>query len=227
MQIRDVVIIGAGPSGLFCAAHLPKNKRVLLLEKSSISASKLLMSAQGRGNLTNTLLHPLSDYQTSHPAFVAKIFQSYTVRDFLAFLTAHDIAFHEEDNGRILLTSRKVSLFRDFLLHQVSEQGGEILYHQDFQRLEKTKQGYFILHTLSDVFYAKQVVLATGSPSFPQLGSSEIALQVAKDFQLTFIPFYPALVGVETEKNLSFLAGSSVVGKGALFHRNTLVYQQV
>ncbi|HJJ97196.1 MAG TPA: NAD(P)/FAD-dependent oxidoreductase, partial [Methanocorpusculum sp.] len=45
----DCIIIGAGPAGLFCAAHLAP-ARVLVLEKMVLPGRKLLIAGSGQCN---------------------------------------------------------------------------------------------------------------------------------------------------------------------------------
>ncbi|MDR0369323.1 MAG: NAD(P)/FAD-dependent oxidoreductase [Candidatus Peribacteria bacterium] len=224
MPIRDVIIVGAGPSGIFSALHLPSDLNILLLEKAEKPAQKLLMSAKGRGNLTNIHLSA-QEYVSDDSHFVQQALSHYGPQDFLSFLNQHMIAYHKEDNGRILLASGKVAQFHDFLLSQLSDRRIEIAYRQSLLNLRKEK-GIFLIETTTDHFQAKNVILATGSKSIPALGSSDIALQIAKKYALSSTDFYPALVGFETTKNLSALSGSSVIANGELYLHNKLVYQQ-
>ena len=54
----DVIIIGAGAAGLFCAAQLGKcGKRVLILDNGKKIGRKILMSGDGFCNFTNILIH--------------------------------------------------------------------------------------------------------------------------------------------------------------------------
>jgi predicted flavoprotein YhiN len=184
------------------------------------------MSAKGRGNLTNTHIQPFRDYVSDDPAFVQQAFQHYKAADFLHFLTTHHIAYQEEENGRILLQSGKVAQFRDFLLEQLQEQGRTIAYEQTLQNIRKKADGTFEVQTASSTFTAKNVILATGSKSVPLLGSSDIALQIAKEHCIRYTDFYPALVGFETKEDVSSLAGSSVIGQGSLYINGNLRYQQ-
>jgi predicted flavoprotein YhiN len=85
-EVRDIIILGAGPSGLFCGLHLPKQAKVLFLEKSEKPASKLLLSAKGRGNLTNLQINPKQDYTCDNPNFVQTAFEKYGAKEFLQFL---------------------------------------------------------------------------------------------------------------------------------------------
>ena len=58
-MIYDVVIIGAGASGLVCASYLKdssNDKNVLLLEKNNVVGKKLSITGNGRCNLGNVSL---------------------------------------------------------------------------------------------------------------------------------------------------------------------------
>jgi predicted Rossmann fold flavoprotein len=223
---RDVIILGTGPSALFCGLHLPKSANVLFLEKTQNSASKLLLSAKGRGNLTNIKLNPMKDYVSDNIQFVKSAFEKYGVQDFLSFLEQAGFPIREEENGRILLQSGKVAQFHEFLLNKVKEQGRTIAYQQDIQDLEKNADGTFTVKTASSQFLAHNVILATGTKSIPALGSSDISLQIAQKFDLPFRAFFPALVGFETQQDLSELSGSSLIGKGELYENGNLIYQE-
>lgn len=224
MPIRDIIIIGAGPSALFCALHLPSDLKILLLEKTEMVAQKLLMSAKWRGNLTN--IHITSkDYVTDDEKFVEQSLQKYWSKEFLSFLEQYEIPYHEEAGGRILLDSWKVKEFQMFLLNEIEKKGIQISYNQDICSL-KEEQDSFQIKTVQDQFWAKKVILATGSSSIPSVGSSDIALKIAKEFHLKYSSFYPALVGLETEKDVSSLSGSSLIGKVELYDDGKLLYQQ-
>lgn len=225
MNIRDVIIIGAGPSGLFAALHLPVHLSVLILEKTEKAAQKLLMSAKGRGNLTNVSINPLQDYVSDDSSFVQQALDHYSSADLLHFLETNNIEYFQEENGKILLKSEKVSQFHDFLLQQLEKKKIEINYGQEFLTLQKQEDGLFQLQTSQGLFLASKVILATGTKSVPDLWT-ESALSVAKQLNLPYTDFYPALVGFETEKDLSSLSGSSLIATGTLLHNGKPLYQQ-
>ncbi|MDR0282332.1 MAG: NAD(P)/FAD-dependent oxidoreductase [Candidatus Peribacteria bacterium] len=169
MNIRDVIIIGAGPSGLFAALHLPVHLSVLILEKTEKAAQKLLMSAKGRGNLTNVSINPLQDYVSDDSSFVQQALDHYSSADLLHFLETNNIEYFQEENGKILLKSEKVSQFHDFLLQQLEKKKIEINYGQEFLTLQKQEDGLFQLQTSQGLFLASKVILATGTKSVPDL----------------------------------------------------------
>ena len=162
---------------------------------------------------------------SSDGSFVEQAFRQYSSRDFLDFLVGYDIPYVQEENGRILLASGKVAQFHEFLLQKLAERGVEIVYGQDLQSVSKVGE-LFSVQTVSETYSTQKVILATGTKSIPKLGSSDIALKIAKDFDLRYSDFYPALVGFETEKDLSSLSGSSLIGKGELYYQGKLLYEQ-
>ena len=53
-ELLDLIVVGAGPAGLFCSINASSGgERVLVLEKKRSPANKLLVSGSGRCNLTH------------------------------------------------------------------------------------------------------------------------------------------------------------------------------
>jgi len=222
-KIYDVIIIWAGPSGLFCAIHLPEYLKVLLIEKADIPAQKLLLSAKGRGNLTN-LNASAKHYFPENQEIVEKTLHQYGPSDFLSFLKKYEIAYHEEDFGRILL-DQKVKPFHEKLLEIAEKQDRTIQFSEECLKITKEADS-FKVQTERGEYLAKKVIISTGSPSVPPLWSTSFATKLAQSYSLKYAPFYPALVGLNTEKQLSSLSWSSVVAKGELWSWNHKLYEQ-
>jgi predicted flavoprotein YhiN len=53
MKRYDVLILGAGASGLMCAANLPKKISVGIVDANQKAARKLKISGGGKCNITN------------------------------------------------------------------------------------------------------------------------------------------------------------------------------
>ena len=226
-KIYNVIILWAWPAWLFCANKIEGWKSILILEKSDSSAQKLLLSAKWRWNITNTIINPKEDYATDDSDFVKSAFDKFWVKDFLKFLANEWIEVKEEMGGRILLKSGKVKEFHEKLLQIVENKWVEIKYNSEFLDVNKMEDWNFEIKTLNWIYYTKKFIVATWWPSFPKLGASGIANDIARKFNLEKTEFYPALVGFETSKNFSSLSWSSVIWKLNLLEWNKIIYEEL
>ncbi len=97
----DVVIIGAGASGLFCAMTAGKRgRKVLVLDHANKAGKKILMSGGGRCNFTNYDIEN-RHYLSQNPHFCKSALSRYLNWDFIALVNQHGIAYQEKDNGQL------------------------------------------------------------------------------------------------------------------------------
>ena len=105
MQFFDVVVIGAGAAGLFCAGQAgQRGLNVLLVERSDKLAEKIRISGGGRCNFTNRDLEPAAPHRYflgGNPKFCRSALSRYTPQDFIALVQRHGIAFHEKHKGQL------------------------------------------------------------------------------------------------------------------------------
>ena len=96
METFDVVIVGAGAAGLFCAGRAgPLGQRVLLLDPSPKVAEKIRISGGGRANFTNRDVTP-ANFLSDNPRFCRSALARFTPGDFIELVQRHGIAFHEK-----------------------------------------------------------------------------------------------------------------------------------
>lgn len=227
-DILDLIIIGAWPSGLFACLQLQKHSKlslnnILLLEKQSLPAQKLLLSAKWRWNVTNLHADETHYFPQNHP-FVNEVFSRYWVSDFCHFLEESHLSFHEEDFWRIIL-DQWVKSFHQFLLDGIHNYN--IPFHTEEFPLEISKSdGIFSVKTNRAHYFSKNILIATWSRSVPSLWSTDFATQIAQQFHLHYEPFYPALVWFETEKDLSSLSWSSLIATCEIWDHHRKIFQQ-
>lgn len=101
MHSFDVVIVGAGAAGLFCAGQAgQRGLKVLLLDHSEKVAEKIRISGGGRANFTNTDVSA-ANFLSENPRFAKSALARFTPRDFLALMQKHQIPFHEKHKGQL------------------------------------------------------------------------------------------------------------------------------
>jgi len=119
MHSFDVVIVGAGAAGLFCAGQAgPRGLKGLLLDHSEKVAEKIRISGGGRANFTNTDVSA-ANFLSENPRFAKSALARFTPRDFLALMQKHQIPFHEKHK-----TDRRFNRMRPSIAPRKRHQAG-------------------------------------------------------------------------------------------------------
>jgi predicted Rossmann fold flavoprotein len=122
-QDFDVVIVGAGASGLMCAIHAGRlGHRVLVLERGAKPGLKILVSGGGRCNFTNLWADPQQHYLSDNEHFCISAMRRYSPDDFIDMVNAHGIAYHEKKLGQ-LFCDRSAQDIVDMLLTEAAKVG--------------------------------------------------------------------------------------------------------
>jgi len=191
----DVIILGAGAAGLFCAITAGnRGHRVLVLEKSNKVGKKILMSGGGRCNFTN-LYVDADNYLSQNPHFCKSALNRYTQWDFIELVNKHDIKYHEKTLGQLFCDDSSRDIL-DLLLSECEAAGVEIRTHVDIENVLK-KQNFVLTgkHAGKTIkLEADNLVIATGGLSIPSLGGSDFGYQLAKQFGHHVLPLRAGLV---------------------------------
>ncbi|MDF2180440.1 NAD(P)/FAD-dependent oxidoreductase [Neptuniibacter sp. CAU 1671] len=211
MQSYDVIIIGAGASGLMCAATAGyRGKSVLVIERSNKIGRKILMSGGGRCNFTN-LHNSAANFVSKNPHFCKSALSRYPARSFIELVERHGIDFHEKTLGQLFCDDSSKQIV-DLLLTECDWAGVEIKTHTDLTAIEKTAEG-FLLKANGGRFSCRSLVIATGGLSIPNGGATDFAYRVAEQFGLEVTPLAAALVPFTLQpqqlEHLKQLAGVS------------------
>ncbi len=187
----DVVVVGAGAAGLFCAIHAGRGGcRVLLLDHANRLGKKILISGGGRCNFTN--LHTSAgNFLSANPHFAKSALARYTPADFLALVEQHQIPWHEKTLGQ-LFCDRAASDIVSMLEQESAAAGVTVLLSTRVG--EVVQDDGFRLETDRGVFSGRSLVIATGGLSIPKLGATPFGYQIAQQFGLRLQPCRPALV---------------------------------
>ena len=224
----DVVVVGAGAAGLFCAIHAGRGGcRVLLIDHANRIGKKILISGGGRCNFTN--LHTTAgNFLSANPHFAKSALARYTPADFLALVEQHKIPWHEKTLGQ-LFCDRAASDIVSMLEQESVAVGVTILLSTRVREV-----GYdngFRLETDRGVFSGRSLVIASGGLSIPKLGATPFGYQVAQQFGLRVQPCRPALVPLtfvpEDLTRFADLAGVStevVASAGSGWFREKLLF---
>ena len=196
MQTCDVVIVGAGAAGLFCAGIAGQlGLSVLLIDHSTKVAEKIRISGGGRCNFTNRLIDasaPHKHFLSDNPHFCRSALSRYTAQDFIELMQSYDIPFHEKHKGQ-LFCDRSAEDLIQMLLKECDK--GHVIRWQGcaVKAVTQIKTGYQVQTVQGDV-QAHAVVIATGGLSIPQIGATDFGYRIAEQFGLRLVARRPALV---------------------------------
>ncbi len=205
MNTYDVIVIGAGASGLLAAGRAAGlGARVLVLEKMRSEGRKLLITGKGRCNITNDaapsefIKHVFPDGR-----FLRNAFSHFYAKDIIELLKEHGVESTLERGGRYFPASNKSLDVLRALLKWVKEQKVEIRCGQSVERIIAENGKVQGVESNKEVYNAPNVILATGGKSYPATGSTGDGYELAKSVGHTIIKPIPALVPLETSGDLA------------------------
>ena len=178
----DVIVLGAGASGLMTAyMAAQRGRKVLVLEKANKVGKKILMSGGGKCNFTNLEVEP-EHFISHNPHFVISALTRNSNWDFIALVCAHGIAYEVRKLGQ-LFTLNGAKEILAMLLTECDKTGlVEIKNACEVKGVTLLDSSNFQVASSSGYFQAESVVVASGGLSVPTLGGSGIGYEIAKQF---------------------------------------------
>jgi len=211
MTKKDVIIIGAGASGLMCAIESGKRGRsVLVLDHASKIGRKIHISGGGSCNFTNI--------NTSHKNFISNnlhfcksALSRFKPRDFIAMLEKHGVEYEEREEGQLFCARSSEDIIR-MLENECNDAGVKMMINCKILGVKKID--HFIISTDNGIFECESLVIATGGLAYPQIGASGLGYMMAEQFGLEVTETRPALVPFifsrEDSKIFGELSGISI-----------------
>ena len=203
MQTCDVVIVGAGAAGLFCAGVAGQlGLSVLLVDHSPKVAEKIRISGGGRCNFTNRNIDvsaPHKHFLSENPHFCRSALSRYTAQDFIELMQSYDIPFHEKHKGQ-LFCDRSAEDLIQMLLKECDKGGVQRWHGCGVKSVSQSDNGYQLQTDQGEV-QAGAVVIATGGLSIPQIGATDFGYRIAEQFGLRLVARRPGLVPLTFDGN--------------------------
>ena len=200
-QSYDVVILGGGAGGLFCAlTAAKKGRKVLVLEKSNKVGKKILMSGGGRCNFTNQFINH-SNFLSTNNHFCKSALSQYTAQDFISMVEDHDIEYEEKKHGQLFCVNSAKDIVK-MLVAECDKYKVKILTHANTTSVKYIEANSYDLkvnienkteNILFEV-HSTNLVVATGALSVPTLGGSGFGYDIAKQFELKITNLQAGLV---------------------------------
>lgn len=227
----EVTVIGGGAAGLMAAITAKKNGRyVVILERKDRILKKVLVTGNGRCNLSNTNATNKNYFgiekQKQDINHILNNFLPTDVIDF--FENKVGIICNEESRGKLYPLSGQAASIVDGL--RFYAQNLEIPIYTDFYVTKVTKEMFEFKIFSEDKrqINSKKIILATGGISYPELGSNGSGYQIAKNFGHSLTKLVPAIVQLKTEKHkIKGLRGIKLDTKVTAFGKNEDKFEKI
>jgi predicted Rossmann fold flavoprotein len=192
----DIVVVGAGAAGLFCAGIAGRaGAKVLLIDHADKIAEKIRISGGGRCNFTNRDTSP-DNFISSNPHFCRSALARYKPADFVALVERHRIAWHEKHKGQLFCDESSDQivgmLLRECELGRVTR--WQPCAVSSVAAMPGGTAVRFSIETARGRVQARHLVIATGGLSIPKIGATDLGYRLARQFDHAIVPTRPALV---------------------------------
>ena len=197
----EIAVIGGGASGLMAAITAKKSgKEVIILERKDRILKKVLITGNGRCNITNVNAN-ISNYFGKNISSVENILNRFTPQDTMDFFNELGIVCNEENRGKVYPLSGQASSVVDALRFEAEKLGIKIETEFYVRKIEKDGFKFKIYSEDKKKIEAGRVILAAGGQSYPELGSNGSGFELAKELGHSVTKLSPSIVQLKTEKN--------------------------
>jgi len=202
---HDLIIVGAGPAGLFCAINSRyKDKKILVLEKKKSPGRKLLVSGSGQCNITHDGdIRSFLDHYGDHGRFLRPALFGFTNQDLISFFEDKGLGMVPAEGGKIFPESLRSRDVLDVLVRECNARDVHFRYDQNVKSIIRSEDGFQVA-TEGSAYRSQFLVIATGGRSYPATGSDGDGYGFARDLGHNITDTGPALTPVRI-KDYPFL----------------------
>lgn len=215
MENVDVIVLGAGAAGLFCAIEAARRgRRVVVIDHAKAAGEKIRISGGGRCNFTNTGISP-ERFLSQNPRFALSALKRYTQWDFVERMRSWGISWHEKTLGQLFCDGPATQVVAA-LTRDLAEAGGQLWLGTTLGPLRR-EGDRFVQETSRGAVTGIALVVATGGKSIPKMGATGHGYKLAESFGLPLVETRPALVPLTFAPQelewMTPLAGIAVEGR--------------
>ena len=199
---KRVIVIGAGAGGMMAAGRAAESgAEVLLLEKTERPGKKILISGNGRCNLSNTCnLKTFIKQFGPNGSFLSAVFDRFFRDELLSFLRRYGVETVTKYGNKIYPASQNAREIVRVFVNYLDANHVTIKYNTAVNHILIENNQVIGVQTITDTYHCDAVILATGGASHPQTGSTGDGYRIAKELGHTIIRLRPGLVPLVVEE---------------------------
>lgn len=185
MKKYDIAVVGAGPAGCMAAIQgAQQGNKVIVLERNDMIGRKLLLTGNGRCNLTNSSsLEVFFEKFGKNGSFFRDVFSEFSNQDLMNFFEKYGLKLKEEKDGRVFPVTEKSKSVVYVLLNVLNEYDVDVCFNYRLEHLQKVSDIFKLISTKKEVVAAQSVILATGGVTYKFTGSTGDGFRIAETFQ--------------------------------------------
>jgi hypothetical protein len=201
VNAKRIIVIGGGPAGMMAAIRAAAlHQDVILLEKKSTLANKLLLSGKGRCNLTNACdLDQFLKRFSHNGAFLRDAFKKFFSRELMDFFESRGLRLKVERQDRVFPVSDCSSSILEVLKKELEKNKVNVIYKSQARSIALESNAVKGVELLGGkLLPADKVILATGGASYAFTGSSGEGLKIVEGLGHKVTSLRPGLVPLKT-----------------------------
>ena len=213
----NIIIIGAGPSGMMCAIKAKnENNNVTIIEKNDKAGKKLLLTGSGRCNYANEVVNE-NYYFTENRNLVTNIINSKEIN--LMHVAIESIGiFPDIINGYYYPYSHNSASVNNLLIEKCKSKGINFIFNEEVNDIKKNSTGFKI----NNKYECEKLVIACGGKSYAKTGSDGSLYPNLENLGIKFTKMYPCLTQIKTDI-IKELSGVRLNAKVGLFDNDKLI----
>ena len=198
----EIVIIGGGASGIMAAIEAVKSgKEVVVVDRKERVLKKVLVTGNGRCNLTNVNAKINNYFSTgSDIKKIENILNDFQPKDTMNFFESLGVVCNEEVRGKVFPLSGQAGSIIDALRFEAEKLGVKFILDFYVKKIEKKGFQFIIYSEDKRIITSNRVLLSAGGKSYPELGSNGSGFELAREFGHTITPLFPSIVQFKTEE---------------------------
>lgn len=222
----DVIIAGAGASGLVAGISAARNgASVLILEHMESAGKKILATGNGKCNFTNEK-QGIAYYRGKNPAFVLPVLEEFGLAETLAFFEELGITPRNKRDGYYYPASGQALSVLQVLLMECRRLKVRLAYNVGIRSIKK-QQELFVFETKQGIFEGRKCIIATGGKSAKKTGSDGSGIPYIMSFGHHVTDVVPALVQLQGKQSfLKEIAGIRAEGRVKLYIENEKIAEE-
>lgn len=202
--MREIVIIGQGPSGMAAAiAAARAGSKVTVLEAKEKPGRKLLMTGNGRCNISNLDPGLVAAYRTSEGAgnaLVSSVFKRVSRDETLSFFESLGLCVRSEHGGLLYPVSGQAVSVLAVLSSEMDRLKIRRKYREKAEAILPGGDHRWLVKTAGWQYPADSVIVCAGSRAVPETGSDGSGYELLHRLGIPIVPAEPALTALFCEE---------------------------